>query len=100
MEVSQCPLRVSEHICSAKEKEHVRFAPNSDRESGLSQPVMSALPPKADIEWRLCDVCFVPIADIFSRVTNINVAARLLYKSSRAVIAGLCHAFNRTALAD
>jgi hypothetical protein len=26
--------------------------------------VMSALPPKADIEWRLCDVCFVPKADI------------------------------------
>ena len=25
---------------------------------------MSALPPKADIEWRLTDVCFVPIADI------------------------------------
>src|SRR4029079_16383877 len=26
-----------------------RFSPNSDRESGLSQKVMSALPPKADI---------------------------------------------------
>jgi len=28
---------------------HVRFTPNSDRESGLSQTVMSALPPKADM---------------------------------------------------
>src|SRR5262245_21724381 len=28
---------------------HVRFTPNSDRESGLPQIVMSALPPKADI---------------------------------------------------
>jgi hypothetical protein len=31
---------------------------------------------------------------------NINLAARLLSKSARAVIAGLCHAFNRTASAD
>src|SRR5262249_8550386 len=28
---------------------HVRFAPNSDRESGHRQTVMSALPPKADM---------------------------------------------------
>ena len=28
---------------------HVRFTPNSDRESGPPQTVMSALPPKADI---------------------------------------------------
>jgi hypothetical protein len=26
--------------------------------------VMSALPPKADIDWRLFDVCFVPKADM------------------------------------
>jgi hypothetical protein len=32
-------------ICSAKG--HVRFAPNSDRESGFPQTVMSALPPEA-----------------------------------------------------
>ena len=25
---------------------------------------MSGLPPKADIEWRLCDVCFLPKANI------------------------------------
>jgi hypothetical protein len=34
-------------MCAAKG--HVRFAPNSDRESGFPQTVMSALPPKADI---------------------------------------------------
>src|SRR5262245_35015661 len=34
-------------ICGAKR--HVRFAPESDRESGHPQTVMSALPPKADI---------------------------------------------------
>jgi hypothetical protein len=34
-------------ICSAKG--HVRFAPNSDRESGFPQTVMSALTPKADM---------------------------------------------------
>src|SRR5215475_7359710 len=28
---------------------HVRFTPNSDRESGLPQTAMSALPPKADM---------------------------------------------------
>ena len=28
---------------------HVRFTPNSDRESGLAKKVMSALPPKADM---------------------------------------------------
>src|SRR5262249_34570906 len=32
-------------MCSAKG--HVRFAPNSDRESGLPQTVMSASPPKS-----------------------------------------------------
>jgi hypothetical protein len=56
VEVSQCPLRVSEHICSAKEKEHVRFAPNNDRESGLAQPVMSAFRPKADMCGATSDV--------------------------------------------
>ena len=34
-------------ICSAKG--HVRFAPNSDRESGFPQTLMSALPSNADI---------------------------------------------------
>jgi hypothetical protein len=49
-------------ICSAKE--HVRFAPNRDRESGLLQKVMSALPLKADMCGANRHVCFGPIADM------------------------------------
>jgi len=49
-------------ICSAKG--HVRFAPNSDRESEFPQTVVSALPPKADICGATRDVRFGPIADI------------------------------------
>jgi hypothetical protein len=48
-------------ICSAKG--HVRFAPNSDRESEFPQTVMSALPPKADMCGATAHVCFGPIAD-------------------------------------
>jgi hypothetical protein len=49
-------------MCSAKA--HVRFAPNRDRESGLRQTVMSALPPKADMCGAICNVRFGPKADI------------------------------------
>src|SRR5262249_32792104 len=49
-------------ICAATS--HVRFTPNSDRESGLGQTVMSALPPKADMCGATRDVRFGPIADI------------------------------------
>jgi hypothetical protein len=42
---------------------HVRFTPDSDRESGLRQPVMSALPPKADMCSARAHVCFGPKAD-------------------------------------
>jgi len=49
-------------MCDAKA--HVRFAPNSDRESGLPQTVMSALPPKADMCGATRDVRFGPKADI------------------------------------
>jgi hypothetical protein len=38
-------------MCAAKT--HVRFTPNSDRESGFSQTVMSALPPKADTKFAI-----------------------------------------------
>ena len=38
--------------------------PNSDRESGLPQTVMSALPPKADMCTAQAHVCFGPKADI------------------------------------
>ena len=49
-------------ICAATS--HVRFTPNSDRESQPPAKVMSALPPKADMCGALGHVCFGPIADI------------------------------------
>ena len=42
-------------ICNAKR--HVRFAPNSDRESGFPHKVVSALPPKADMCGATAYVC-------------------------------------------
>jgi hypothetical protein len=45
-------------ICSAKR--HVRFTPNSDRESGFPHNVMSALPPKADMCGAKANVCYGP----------------------------------------
>jgi hypothetical protein len=42
----------------------VRFTPESDRESGFGQPVMSALHPKADMCSARGYVLFGPIADI------------------------------------
>jgi len=45
-------------ICSAPT--HVCFTPNSDRESGFPQTVMSALPPKADMCSAVADVRFGP----------------------------------------
>ena len=41
-------------------KSIVRFASNSDRESGFPQTVMSALPLKADMCGALAHVCFGP----------------------------------------
>ena len=49
-------------ICSAQS--HVRFAPNSDRESGFPQKVMSALPLKADMCGANRDVRYGPKADM------------------------------------
>src|SRR5262245_13872511 len=42
-------------MCNAKC--HVRFSPNSDRESEIPQKAMSALPPKADMCGALVHVC-------------------------------------------
>jgi hypothetical protein len=56
-------------ICGAKG--HVRFAPNSDRESGFPQTVMSALPPKADMCGAPAHVRFGPKADIFNLVPEL-----------------------------
>jgi hypothetical protein len=60
-------------ICVATS--HVRFTPNSDRESGLPQPVMSALPPKAEICGAQAHVCFGPIADI-GTITAVQEVTR------------------------
>jgi hypothetical protein len=49
-------------LCAATS--HVRFTPNSDRESEIPQKAMSALPPKADMCGATRDVRFGPIADI------------------------------------
>ena len=49
-------------ICSATA--HVRFTPNSDRESDFPRKAMSALPPIADMCSALADVRFGPKADI------------------------------------
>ena len=38
-------------MCAAKS--NVRFTPHSDRESGIPAKVMSALPPKADIDLKI-----------------------------------------------
>jgi hypothetical protein len=43
---------------------HVRFTPNSDRESEIPQKAMSALHPKADMCSALAYVCLGPEADI------------------------------------
>jgi hypothetical protein len=43
---------------------HVRFTPNSDRESDFLQTVMSDLPPKADMCSAQAHVRFGPKADI------------------------------------
>jgi len=55
-------------ICRALDD--VRFTPNSDRESGFPQTVMSALPPKADMCDAIAHVCFRPIADIATGITH------------------------------
>jgi hypothetical protein len=56
-------------------KRHVRFAPESDRESGFSQTVMSTLPLKIDMCGALAHVCFRPKADI-GTITSDRTATR------------------------
>jgi hypothetical protein len=61
-------------ICGAAT--HVRFTPNSDRESGYRQTVMSALPLKADMRSALAHVLFGPKADIGPFIRSIRRPAR------------------------
>src|SRR5262245_44726446 len=59
-------------MCSALG--HVRFTPNSDRESRHPQTVMSAVPPKADMCGAARDVRYGPIADM-GQVYSITSSA-------------------------
>jgi hypothetical protein len=45
----RCDVRFGSLADMCAAKSHVRFAPNSDREGGFLQKLMSALPPKADM---------------------------------------------------
>ena len=63
-------------MCGAKA--YVRFAPDSDRKSGLPQTVMSALPPKADMCGALADVRYGPKADIAASATHREAKLILL----------------------
>jgi hypothetical protein len=64
-------------MCAAKG--HVCFTPNSDRESGFPQTVMSALPPKADMCGAVGDVRFGPKADM-----SLSAWGRLAHASRAA----------------
>ncbi|MGA6934180.1 MAG: hypothetical protein WB041_02155, partial [Pseudolabrys sp.] len=69
-------------ICAATS--HVRFTPNSDRESDFPQTVMSALPPKADMCGANRNVCFVPKADMVGHLQRPNERDQLcVYFSNR-----------------
>jgi hypothetical protein len=57
-------------------KGHVRFAHNSDRESGFPQTAMSALPPIADICSAQAHVRFVPIADMAQTQVQFFISSR------------------------
>src|SRR5262245_26698454 len=74
-------------MCVAKSD--VRSTPNSDRESGFLQTVMSALPPKADMGGATRDVRFGPIADI------LLVASCLAGSSRRHVLEVTISSFHR-----
>jgi hypothetical protein len=58
-------------ICAATS--HVRFAPNSDRESEIPQKTMSALSPKADMCGAISDVRFGPQADPCTATNRIVI---------------------------
>src|SRR5262245_14499470 len=60
----ECHVRFGSKADVRTAKRHVRFTPNSDRESGHRQTVMSALSPKADMCDSIAHVCFGPEADM------------------------------------
>jgi hypothetical protein len=62
---------------------HVRFTPNSDRESRHAAMVMSALHPKADMCGANHHVCFGPIADIRFRAAPFWPSVTAFYACNR-----------------
>src|SRR5262245_2129715 len=85
-----CPLWVkSGHM---RCKSYVRFTPNSDRESGHRQTVMSALPPRADMCGATRDVRFGPRADIGSTSDELSRARQ--YNPDLGELARLCIDFD------
>src|SRR5262245_5809452 len=78
-------------ICSAQS--HVRFAPNSDRESGLPQTVMSALPPKPDMCSARADVRYGPIADMRHLIHSVG-ARDQRWRHIQGVAANKCGRFS------
>jgi hypothetical protein len=58
---------------------HVRFTPNSDRESEFPHKVMSALPPKADMCGASSEVRYGPKADM-----SVSAWGRLAHASRTA----------------
>jgi hypothetical protein len=74
-------------MCNAPTR--VRFASDSDRESGHPQEFMSALPPKADMCSAKAHVCFGPKADI-ALVTAFTITRPLTKAAS------IVHGFAQT----
>jgi hypothetical protein len=61
-------------MCAAKR--HVRFTPNSDRESVIPQKAMSALPPKADMCGAMAYVCYGAKSGLMQRSKVIAILPR------------------------
>jgi len=81
----KCNVRFGSKADMCAAKSDVRFTPNSDRESGFPQKVMSALPLKADICGATTDVRFGPKADIGGEVLALTFECRFAAKSKIAI---------------
>jgi hypothetical protein len=79
--VKGCPMSLWVKSRHVQCKRHVRFTPNSDRESEIPQKAMSALHPIADICGATRDVRFGPKADIETITSVLGVARPLAAKS-------------------
>jgi hypothetical protein len=74
------PLWKIADMCAAKS--HVGFTPESGRESGFPQQVLSALPPKADVRGAKSNVRFGPIADSCSAANRVAIRAFAVVRHS------------------